>query len=112
MLHGIFAAQNLNHFMCLEFRTRNASEIFLSYCILDAYYRSSIFVHGLNVACNGGVYEQVVRLLATHPAFKVTMMTADRKAGQTLGSVFPHLITQVSLPNDSIDILKGLNALF
>ena len=38
---------------------------------------------------------QIVRLLATHPHFNVTLMTADRKAGQPLASVFPHLITQV-----------------
>jgi N-acetyl-gamma-glutamyl-phosphate reductase len=37
---------------------------------------------------------QIVRLLATHPNLRVTMMTADRKAGQSLASVFPHLITQ------------------
>jgi len=42
-----------------------------------------------------GVLMQIIRLLATHPVFNVTMMTADRKAGQSLGSVFPHLITQV-----------------
>ncbi|KAG6538970.1 hypothetical protein ZIOFF_004122 [Zingiber officinale] len=40
----------------------------------------------------------IVRLLANHPHFGITLMTADRKAGQSFGSVFPHLITQ-DLPN-------------
>lgn len=38
---------------------------------------------------------QIVRLLANHPYFQITLMTADRKAGQSIGSVFPHLVTQV-----------------
>lgn len=38
---------------------------------------------------------QIVRLLANHPHFGITLMTADRKAGQSIGSVFPHLVTQV-----------------
>lgn len=38
---------------------------------------------------------QIVRLLANHPHFGITLMTADRKAGQSFGSVFPHLIAQV-----------------
>lgn len=41
------------------------------------------------------VFWQIVRLLANHPYFKITLMTADRKAGQSIGSVFPHLVTQV-----------------
>lgn len=60
---------------------------------MRCYWMLNTFLYGL---INGGVYEQIIRLLATHPIFKVTMMTADRKAGQSLGSVFPHLITQVS----------------
>ena len=38
---------------------------------------------------------QIVRLLANHPHFGITLMTADRKAGQPFSSVFPHLFTQV-----------------
>lgn len=38
---------------------------------------------------------QIVRLLANHPHFGVTLMTADRKAGQSMDSVFPHLRAQV-----------------
>lgn len=38
---------------------------------------------------------QIVRLLANHPQFHIKVMTADRKASEQFGSVFPHLITQV-----------------
>lgn len=38
---------------------------------------------------------QIIRLLANHPHFGITLMTADRKAGQSIGEVYPHLITQV-----------------
>lgn len=41
------------------------------------------------------LFLQIVRLLANHPYFDITLMTADRKAGQSIGSVFPHLVTQV-----------------
>ncbi|XP_020106179.1 probable N-acetyl-gamma-glutamyl-phosphate reductase, chloroplastic isoform X2 [Ananas comosus] len=37
---------------------------------------------------------EIVRLLANHPHFGITMMTADRKAGRSIGSVFPHLMAQ------------------
>ena len=35
-------------------------------------------------------------LLENHPQFKVILITADRKAGLPIASVFPHLATQVS----------------
>ncbi|KAF6143410.1 hypothetical protein GIB67_029579 [Kingdonia uniflora] len=37
---------------------------------------------------------EIVRLLANHSQFGITLMTADRKAGQSIGSVFPHLVSQ------------------
>ncbi|XP_022737199.1 probable N-acetyl-gamma-glutamyl-phosphate reductase, chloroplastic [Durio zibethinus] len=37
---------------------------------------------------------KIVWLLANYPYFGITLMTTDRKAGQSMGSVFPHLITQ------------------
>lgn len=49
----------------------------------------------LTYGSNSGFIGKIIRLLATHPVFKVTVMTADRKAGQSLASVFPQLITQV-----------------
>ncbi|KAJ1440312.1 Semialdehyde dehydrogenase, NAD-binding [Sesbania bispinosa] len=35
--------------------------------------------------------KKVLRLLANHPEFGVALLTADRKAGQPISSVFPHL---------------------
>eukprot|EP00268_Persea_americana_P045527 TRINITY_DN46448_c0_g1_i2.p1 TRINITY_DN46448_c0_g1~~TRINITY_DN46448_c0_g1_i2.p1 ORF type:complete len:354 (-),score=55.48 TRINITY_DN46448_c0_g1_i2:285-1346(-) len=50
------------------------------------------------LGASGYTGSEIVRLLANHPHFCITLMTADRKAGQSIGSVFPHLITQ-ELPN-------------
>eukprot|EP00270_Netrium_digitus_P008095 TRINITY_DN2398_c0_g1_i1.p1 TRINITY_DN2398_c0_g1~~TRINITY_DN2398_c0_g1_i1.p1 ORF type:complete len:441 (+),score=110.23 TRINITY_DN2398_c0_g1_i1:67-1323(+) len=50
------------------------------------------------LGASGYTGAEIVRLLATHPQFDVTLMTADRKAGQPLASVFPHLVSQ-DLPN-------------
>ncbi|KAF8392049.1 hypothetical protein HHK36_022389 [Tetracentron sinense] len=50
------------------------------------------------LGASGYTGSEIVRLLANHPQFGITVMTADRKAGQSIGSVFPHLITQ-DLPN-------------
>lgn len=41
---------------------------------------------------------ELIRFIANHPYFDISLMTADRKAGQSIGSVFPHLITQ-NLPD-------------
>nr|KJB79260.1 hypothetical protein B456_013G040500 [Gossypium raimondii] len=46
------------------------------------------------LGASGYTGAEIVRLLANHPYFGITLMTADRKAGQSMGSVFPHLITQ------------------
>lgn len=46
------------------------------------------------VGASGYTGSEIVRLLANHPNFGITLMTADRKAGQSLASVFPHLISQ------------------
>ncbi|TXG64399.1 hypothetical protein EZV62_011393 [Acer yangbiense] len=46
------------------------------------------------LGASGYTGAEIVRLLANHPYFDITLMTADRKAGQSMGSVFPHLITQ------------------
>ncbi|KAH9609443.1 hypothetical protein KSS87_013296 [Heliosperma pusillum] len=50
------------------------------------------------LGASGYTGAEIVRLLANHPYFGITLMTADRKAGQSIASVFPHLITQ-DLPN-------------
>ncbi|RZR71773.1 hypothetical protein BHM03_00007241 [Ensete ventricosum] len=53
------------------------------------------------------IVEQIVRLLANHPHFGITLMTADRKAGQSIGSVFPHLITQKEAVYGLTEVLRG-----
>ncbi|XP_042493822.1 probable N-acetyl-gamma-glutamyl-phosphate reductase, chloroplastic [Macadamia integrifolia] len=50
------------------------------------------------LGASGYTGSEIVRLLANHPNFGITLMTADRKAGQSIGSVFPHLVTQ-NLPD-------------
>lgn len=52
------------------------------------------------LGASGYTGAEIVRLLATHPFYKINLMTADRKAGQSLSSVFPHLIAESKeLPN-------------
>jgi N-acetyl-gamma-glutamyl-phosphate reductase len=43
------------------------------------------------VGASGYTGAELVRLLVNHPAADIVAMTADRKAGQTFGEVFPHL---------------------
>ncbi|KNA12513.1 hypothetical protein SOVF_125380 [Spinacia oleracea] len=50
------------------------------------------------LGASGYTGSEIVRLLANHPYFGIALMTADRKAGQSIASVFPHLVTQ-NLPN-------------
>ncbi|KAL0356786.1 UNVERIFIED_CONTAM: putative N-acetyl-gamma-glutamyl-phosphate reductase, chloroplastic [Sesamum calycinum] len=46
------------------------------------------------LGASGYTGSEIIRLLANHPNFQITLMTADRKAGQSIGSVFPHLVKQ------------------
>lgn len=46
------------------------------------------------LGASGYTGSEIIRLLANHPNFQITLMTADRKAGQSIGSVFPHLVRQ------------------
>jgi N-acetyl-gamma-glutamyl-phosphate reductase len=46
------------------------------------------------LGASGYTGAEIIRLLAGHPYFGITLMTAERKAGEYIGSVFPHLITQ------------------
>uniref|UniRef100_A0A0D3HF37 Probable N-acetyl-gamma-glutamyl-phosphate reductase, chloroplastic n=1 Tax=Oryza barthii TaxID=65489 RepID=A0A0D3HF37_9ORYZ len=50
------------------------------------------------LGASGYTGAEIVRLMANHPQFHIKVMTADRKASEQFGSVFPHLITQ-DLPN-------------
>jgi N-acetyl-gamma-glutamyl-phosphate reductase len=43
------------------------------------------------LGASGYTGAELVRMLAGHPEFRITVMTGDRKAGQPLASVFPHL---------------------
>ena len=43
------------------------------------------------LGASGYTGAELVRLVATHPALRIAALTADRKAGQTMGEVFPHL---------------------
>lgn len=43
------------------------------------------------LGASGYTGAELVRIVAPHPQMKIVAMTADRKAGQTMGSVFPHL---------------------
>ncbi|EEF40470.1 probable N-acetyl-gamma-glutamyl-phosphate reductase, chloroplastic [Ricinus communis] len=50
------------------------------------------------LGASGYTGAEIIRLLANHPFFGITVMTADRNAGKSIESVFPHLITQKDLP--------------
>jgi len=43
------------------------------------------------LGASGYTGAELVRIIATHPALRITALTADRKAGQAMGAVFPHL---------------------
>jgi N-acetyl-gamma-glutamyl-phosphate reductase len=43
------------------------------------------------LGASGYTGAELIRLLATHPRVRLTALTADRKAGQSMASVFPHL---------------------
>jgi len=43
------------------------------------------------LGASGYTGAELVRLIATHPSMKITALSADRKAGQAMADVFPHL---------------------
>ncbi|MCT8160808.1 N-acetyl-gamma-glutamyl-phosphate reductase [Pseudoruegeria sp. SHC-113] len=43
------------------------------------------------LGASGYTGAELVRLIATHPEMEIVALSADRKAGQTMASVFPHL---------------------
>jgi N-acetyl-gamma-glutamyl-phosphate reductase len=66
------------------------------------------------LGASGYTGAELVRLLAVHPSFIVSAMTGDRKAGQPMASVFPHL-GGLDLPDlVSIDQVNfaGIDAVF
>jgi N-acetyl-gamma-glutamyl-phosphate reductase len=72
--------------------------------------RKSVAILG----ASGYTGAELVRLIATHPAMRIAALTADRKAGQTMGAVFPHL-RHLDLPPlaaiDDVD-LGGVDLVF
>ncbi|KAK4405232.1 putative N-acetyl-gamma-glutamyl-phosphate reductase, chloroplastic [Sesamum angolense] len=46
------------------------------------------------LGASGYTGSEIIRLIASHPNYQITLMTADRKAGLSIGSVFPHLVRQ------------------
>lgn len=61
------------------------------------------------LGASGYTGAELVRLLATHPSFRITALSADRKAGLPMAEVFPFL-RHLSLPTlqkiDEIDFSK------
>jgi len=49
------------------------------------------------LGASGYTGAELVRLIATHGAMQITGLSADRKAGQAMGDVFPHL-SHLDLP--------------
>ncbi|MGB0671956.1 MAG: N-acetyl-gamma-glutamyl-phosphate reductase, partial [Rhodospirillales bacterium] len=43
------------------------------------------------IGASGYTGAELVRLLVRHPKVRIEVMTADRKAGQDMADVFPHL---------------------
>lgn len=78
----------------------------------------SSHVRAAIVGASGYTGAELVRLLVRHPLVNIVAMTADRKAGQTLGSVFPHLAAveqEAKLPElASIDTIEwsGIDVAF
>lgn len=58
------------------------------------------------LGASGYTGAELVRLIATHPSMEIVALSADRKAGQSMASVFPHL-RHLDLPDlakiDEID---------
>ncbi len=72
-------------------------------------------VHDVAIlGASGYTGAELVRLIATHPGMRIAALAADRKAGQTMGAVFPHL-RHLDLPTlttiDAIDF-AGIDLCF
>ena len=51
------------------------------------------------VGASGYTGAELVRLLVRHPGAEIGVLTADRKAGEPFGTVFPHLAGAADLPD-------------
>ncbi|CAM4042032.1 N-acetyl-gamma-glutamyl-phosphate reductase [Palleronia rufa] len=43
------------------------------------------------LGASGYTGAELVRIIATHPSFRIAALSGERKAGQAMGAVFPHL---------------------
>ncbi|CAN0916264.1 Probable N-acetyl-gamma-glutamyl-phosphate reductase, chloroplastic [Linum grandiflorum] len=73
---------------------------------------SAVSPRSLNISCSnmekdvrvailgasGYTGAEIIRLVQNHPFVGISLMTADRNAGKSIGSVFPHLATLKGLP--------------
>ncbi|KDP38245.1 hypothetical protein JCGZ_04888 [Jatropha curcas] len=50
------------------------------------------------LGASGYTGAEIIRLLANHPFFEISVMTADKNAGKSIESVFPHFISKKDLP--------------
>ncbi len=66
------------------------------------------------LGASGYTGAELVRIIATHPDLRITALSADRKAGQAMADVFPHL-RHLALPTlttmDAIDF-TGVDLVF
>lgn len=66
------------------------------------------------LGASGYTGAEVVRLIATHPSFRIAALSGDRKAGQPMTSVYPHL-RHLDLPDlrriEDIDF-SGIDLVF
>jgi N-acetyl-gamma-glutamyl-phosphate reductase len=58
------------------------------------------------LGASGYTGAELLRFLAGHPAFRVAALTADRKAGQAMADVFPHL---AALPLPSLVTIEQVD---
>ncbi|KAA0046005.1 putative N-acetyl-gamma-glutamyl-phosphate reductase [Cucumis melo var. makuwa] len=78
----------------LKLRKRDVGKVFVKCSISVKSQNPQPEVRIGVLGASGYTGSEIVRLLANHPHFGITLMTADRKAGQPFSSVFPHLFTQ------------------
>lgn len=50
------------------------------------------------LGASGYTGAELIRIIATHPSFKIKALTGDRKAGQSMASVYPH-VRHMDLPD-------------
>lgn len=66
------------------------------------------------LGASGYTGAELIRLIHTHPGLEIAALTADRKAGMTIGEVFPHLAHLTLPPLTKLDAVdwSGLDIVF